>query len=536
MAEPNPPRVRDNEPTRKPTAEPALPDDAAFAEIRQLLRTASQANEQRLRALLAQAEQQRQPWHIAFATAGLAFALTHHDAKGAMVQARSALLQMQALNSRVGQGMAWTTLGIAHRDRGEMAESVAALQSALEIARGLGTPIEQAGSLSNLSLTLERVGRREAGLACLEEALALVPDARHPSHAGLQNNTASSLANNARMARDEGQPRAQWQPLAERAVHLARELIAGAAGRSPQHPLNPNYPRGCLARALVVLDELDEAMPILQDLAQIYSAQSDHYALQYVQLELARAWLQAGQPAQAREVAQQAIALAREHQLEQFLEDLWRVLSQAHEALAEWQSALQAFQAYHARKLHTAMQHAEASARSLAVQLDTDRALRESRIDALTGLLNRRGFDEALAAGLALANQAAPLTLLLIDMDFFKAVNDRDGHARGDQALALLGRVLKSAGRPHDQAARLGGDEFAWFGRLQAGRGLEVAHQVQQLLRAESLASWPDRPPLTLSIGIAETGKNGAPEDLLQRADQALYAAKAAGRDCARCD
>ena len=286
----------------------------------------------------------------------------------------------------------------------------------------------------------------------------------------------------------------------------------------------------------MVLDEVDEALPILHDLAQIYNAQPDYYALQYVQLDQARAWLQAGQPAQAREVAQQAIALAAEHRFEQLLQDLWLLLSQAHQALAEWQPALQAFQAHHERKLNSAMQQAEASARSLAAKLDTERALRESRIDALTGLLNRRGFDEALKAGLALASQDAPLTLLLIDMDFFKAVNDRDGHVRGDQALALLGKVLKGAGRHHDQAARLGGDKFAWFGRLQADPGLKVAHQVQQLLRTESLASWPDRPPLTLSIGMAQAGEKCSPEDRMQRADKALYAAKAAGRDCARCD
>jgi diguanylate cyclase (GGDEF)-like protein len=516
--------------------EPTLPDDSAFAEIWQLRNPASPANEKRLRALLAQAEQRRQPWHIAFATAGLAYNLTRHDAIGALVQARSALLQMQALRSRIGQTMAWATLGMAHRERGELAESVAALQTALAIERSLGDPSRQANALSNLSLTLDRVGRREASLACLEEALSLVPDTKHPLHATLQNNTASSLASVARAARDEGLPRTQWQPQAERAIHLARELIAGAPWR-PHHPqLSSNYPRGCLARALVVLDELDEALPILRDLAQIYSTQPDYYALQYVQLDLAHAWLQAGQPTRARDVAQRAIALASEHRFEQLLQDLWLLLSRAHEALAEWQPALQAFQAYHARKLHSATQQAEASARMLAVQLDTDRALRESRIDPLTGLLNRRGFDEALAAGLALASQDAPLTLLLIDLDFFKAVNDRDGHARGDQALALLGRVLKSAGRPHDQAARLGGDEFAWFGRLQADRGLKVAHQVQQLLRTESLASWPDRPPLTLSLGMAQAGEKCSPEDLMQRADKALYAAKAAGRDCARCN
>ncbi len=513
------------------SANPRLPDDALFGEIERLRMSTSREATLRLRALLVEATQQRLPWHQAYAGAGLAMTLHVHDPDAALLQARAALAQMQALRTREGQLLAWTAIGLAQRGRGEMVESVAALERALELARELGSPIRQAQALSNLSLALEHVGQREAGLAFLEEALTLAPPDHHRLRSTIRNNMANALATVARYARDDGEPRAQWQHQAERAVGLARELVAHPEERRREYLQNPHYPRGCLAKALVVLDELDEALPLLEDLQTVYTAAGDHYALLFVQLELARGRLQAGQPAEARAVAQQAIELARRCGVEQLLPDLWLALSQACQAMADWQPAFEAFQAFHALKLHAAMQAAEDRARTLAVRLDTARAMRESRLDPLTGLLNRRGFDETLAAGLETATGVEPLSLLLIDVDFLKAVNDRDGHVRGDEALAMVGQQLKTACRAQDQAARLGGDEFAWFGKLSSEQAFKVAQRTQQRLRAASAERWPDRAPLTLSIGIAEANEACPAQSLLRRADAALYAAKVAGRD-----
>jgi diguanylate cyclase (GGDEF)-like protein len=515
------------------------PQDAAYRRLQQLTRLPAAEAVAPLREALAEAERSGQPWHQALARVALGRLLFVQDADAALAMGQAALHQAQALGWRAGQAQALTVIGLAQRERGELAESLAALEQALQIEREGGDPLRQAQVLSNLSAPLERVGRRDAALQALEEALHLLPALpEDAAQAGLRhilhNNQAAALASRARSDRDAGLAREQWEPDARRAEEIARGLIALPAAERRQALRSEHYPRGCLAKALVVLDRLDEALPLLAELEQIYAAANDYYALLYVRLEQCRAWLQAGEAARARDLAQVTIALARERHFEHFLESLWLVLSQAHEALGAWREALEAFQAYHLLKLHAATLQAEAGARSLAVRLDTARAQRESRRDALTGLLNRRGFDELLSADLAQAGAGRPLALLLIDLDHFKAVNDRDGHARGDEALVLLAQVLQRNCRAQDRAARLGGDEFALLGTMDTDSALQVAQRLRHTLRHESLARWPDRPPLTLSIGCAEVHQPGSAQALVQRADAALYAVKAAGRDGVR--
>lgn len=515
--------------------EPALPSDAAFAEIFRLAARPGADTVPRLVELLRHAEAADLPWHRAFALTALAKARFVHDADESLDMGRQALQQMQQLGSRRGQALAHSAIGLSHRERGELAEALTHLEEALEIERALGDGGQQARALSNLTPVLERVGRREAAMACVEEALTLLPADDGSLRPVLQNNLAGALASRARADRDDGLERAVWAPTAERALAQAEGLISLPMQMLEQSPLqNPNYPRGCKAKALVVLDRLDEALPLLAELRQIYAAGGDNYALLYVQLELARAHLQGGQAAQAQAHAEAGIALAEQRHFEHFLEDLWLVLSRAHELQGQFAAALAAFQAFHRLRLHTAMQSAEAHARALAVRLDTARAQRESRRDALTGLLNRRGFDELLAAQLARASFAKPVSLLLIDLDHFKAVNDQHGHARGDEVLVLLAQLLRQLARANDQSARLGGDELAWFGQLDGADAQHVAERLRAALRSESAARWPGQAPLTISIGVAESREPVAAALLIKRADVALYAAKAAGRDGVR--
>lgn len=149
--------------------------------------------------------------------------------------------------------------------------------------------------------------------------------------------------------------------------------------------------------------------------------------------------------------------------------------------------------------------------------------------DELTGVGNRRAFDEALTALLARrAKGGSPLCLLMIDLDYFKRYNDSHGHLAGDQALRLAGALLRAALRPGDIAARYGGEEFAvLLPGVDAERALMVA---ERLVRDFRIADWPHE-PVTISVGVAEASQGEAPQSLVARADAALYAAKAEGRD-----
>jgi diguanylate cyclase (GGDEF)-like protein len=156
-----------------------------------------------------------------------------------------------------------------------------------------------------------------------------------------------------------------------------------------------------------------------------------------------------------------------------------------------------------------------------------------ARTDTLTGMPNRRAFDERMALELERsARTGEPLSLLVADVDHFKDLNDRFGHAAGDAALAALGRVLMSECRAIDVPARIGGEEFAVV--LPSTRGPDALVTANRLRVAVSRILDHDGTPLTISFGVAEHPCHGdGAGTLLSSADRALYAAKAAGRDCA---
>lgn len=146
--------------------------------------------------------------------------------------------------------------------------------------------------------------------------------------------------------------------------------------------------------------------------------------------------------------------------------------------------------------------------------------------DALTGLLNRRGIEPELERLLA----GGRLAVVMVDLDHFKRYNDRHGHLVGDEALRRVARMLTAAAGDDDRVARFGGEEFTV---ALPGADTTAAHayagRVMAALRDERVA---DELRLTVSVGVAALGAGGATVDtLLRRADEALYRAKASGRD-----
>lgn len=172
---------------------------------------------------------------------------------------------------------------------------------------------------------------------------------------------------------------------------------------------------------------------------------------------------------------------------------------------------------------------------------DRERRMQEEKLsweathDTLTGLLNRRGFNDILAKWLMEAkNLARPSVLVLIDLDHFKPVNDQGGHLLGDELLRRLAGCLTDAVRQSDFAARLGGDEF---GIILPACGLARAEELAERIRVsvESLRIDNEKGEsygVTASIGLTElsAGDTG-PREALARADEGCYAAKAQGRN-----
>ena len=159
-----------------------------------------------------------------------------------------------------------------------------------------------------------------------------------------------------------------------------------------------------------------------------------------------------------------------------------------------------------------------------------------TQTDELTGLLNRRGFDEIIRRNLSSATRYDETGLLAyIDLDDFKAINDRCGHAAGDEVLRSVGAFLYRNIRATDYAARLGGDEFAvLFVRADHRRARERAREMLRGIDELEVACKSHKIRVRASLGLAGYNADTRSGDLFERADRAMYADKKNGGRAAR--
>ena len=154
--------------------------------------------------------------------------------------------------------------------------------------------------------------------------------------------------------------------------------------------------------------------------------------------------------------------------------------------------------------------------------------------DELTGLLNRRGFHEYGERAFSAARRASlPLSVIMTDIDRFKYINDKFGHAAGDTALAHFARLVSDTRRQEDVIARVGGEEFAL---LLPGTDLRdamaMADQLCKRIGSTPLETTAVGLPMTSSFGVATISENDTSlDDIVLRADRALYRSKRAGRN-----
>jgi len=170
---------------------------------------------------------------------------------------------------------------------------------------------------------------------------------------------------------------------------------------------------------------------------------------------------------------------------------------------------------------------------TLANALRYQRSRQEATTDGLTGLANATEFHRRLDAAFAQrGGQASPLSLLLIDFDHFKSVNDELGHQHGDLVLQMGARIVKDAARAQDLVARYGGDELAVMVADTNGTGAQrLAYRIVDAVHAAEVSTTPDH-HLTFSVGVASYPDDAFTAiELIEAADQALYLAKREGKD-----
>ncbi len=165
------------------------------------------------------------------------------------------------------------------------------------------------------------------------------------------------------------------------------------------------------------------------------------------------------------------------------------------------------------------------------LQRERQRAL----TDPLTGLFNRFALIERLEAAVAEMDRGKPPSLIMLDIDHFKAINDKHGHLVGDRVIRFVGQTLLGSVKGRDSAARYGGEEFTVLLPATSASGAEsVAEEIRRAVAAAQLVRADNRQPLgmvTLSAGVATYRPGEDVIDLIHRADQALYRAKHEGRN-----
>ena len=162
-----------------------------------------------------------------------------------------------------------------------------------------------------------------------------------------------------------------------------------------------------------------------------------------------------------------------------------------------------------------------------------DRISAQARHDPLTGALNRKGLDEAMEREVSnVRRKGLPLCMGMLDIDNFKLLNDRLGHASGDSALTHLANVAREVMRPQDSLARYGGEEFVLLLPDTAlDQGIEAMTRLQRELTKRFFMAGTEKILITFSAGVAQLGEEENGNEAIRRADQAMYLAKRAGKN-----
>jgi diguanylate cyclase (GGDEF)-like protein len=470
-----------------------------------------------------------------------------------------ALLEEAERDSSLAQAL---SIGGSNLARiGEPTEGLEYINRAVELAQASGDRVIQSRVLGNLGIYYSLTRNYERAIEATQAAIDLQ---RPYSDHWLPLMNLGALYLESAAARQG--PEAELSEQARHELQSSYECSLQAEAHFAAVDIGPLRAVciGNMGVALLRLGRLEEAQVKLEEERQISARggyrDTEEEALGYLGV-LA---LRRGDHAQAEQFMKQALSIAEENHERESIGRAWLNLSNLREAMGDFREALNCFRRYHEVTQSRLAEQAEARAEAFAVKLEIERArlgaelhrLRAAELtatnqkleaeaklldryaneDSLTGLANRRFLNAALAKAFAQSVASDnPMTVAIIDVDHFKAVNDTFSHAIGDQVLQALARILTTQCRGRDLVARLGGEEFVViFDAESANDALPVSERMRSAVERFDWASLDTRLSVTVSIGLASRTDQSAPEQLLASADSALYDAKRAGRNCVR--
>ena len=437
----------------------------------------------------------------------------------------------EAANDRTGLCDALVQTAGTLRGAGDHGTAISTLEQAESLAREVGDPLRAARVQRTIGVVSSIIGRHQHALACLEEAVSQLEQ-----HApGDEARTARLSRLNAASRRlrslgDEAERRTQAQAVLVEWALLAED--ATAAG----HARLALMAWGNHAIILQPAGRIPDAVQALRALLPRYREMDMRPNEALAHAELGRCHEALAEPGQAREHYRQALALLPQAETSDDRLEALEGLARCEEALGDIASALQALKDVRQSEKRRSDDAARQSItqRELRIELArlTDQWARQATQDPLTGLANRRALERWLAERWPRVERGRTLSLLLLDLDHFKQVNDHHGHGVGDEVLKAVARLLQAHGRAADLAVRYGGEEFLLA--LDDADSTGASALAQRVRAAVADHPWHDTSPslmVTTSIGVAEAREVMDIEALLTLADKRLYAAKLGGRN-----
>jgi diguanylate cyclase (GGDEF)-like protein len=491
-----------------------------------------------------------------------AVAMAHGDWDTAFERFRASLARHRAAGREQLSADLLNNLAATHHRVGQYAQSLELQLEALEIQRRLGDRLGEAKSLFNIGLTHIELGDHERCIECLERSLVLHETLDHPmEQAAVLNALAGSLQALDRLEEVPAVLRKALelaQQLGDRAFQSMTWLNLGSAYRKLQRP---DDARDALQRGVRIAREVQDLEFICAGLA-----------------ELARFSLEGGQVHEALGHAEEALRVSLEVNLPDFEAKARLVLSEIAETLEDWRSALthlkrlrelddaisrqrgeerarqlsQQFQTAQAKRdadlerdrsaalrdLNAALETANAEKAELLLKLEERNARleRQSLEDVLTGLGNRRFLEASLEREAERSRRVhKPLSLAILDLDHFKAINDSYSHQIGDVVLQTLAVLLRSQARASDVIARYGGEEFVILcPDTDASRANGLCERLRHAVETHDWERLAPDLKVTVSIGLGSAEDAASLETLFASADAALYRAKREGRNRVR--
>ncbi len=423
------------------------------------------------------------------------------------------------------------TVSLAACDVGRFDVALPCAQEAQTLASQLGDRGYLALAINAVACCFERMGDPWQAERLMSDALAIARQQAetHPVFATL-NNLCACLIGMYHQLRDAAPPDEAGDSL-RRALPIARE--AHAMSERPEMAFYRLFTEGNLGEVLLHLGRCAEARPLLENsLAKARHIGADAQAAR-IGCTLGELELLEGR----HEIAWQGLEAVR---LSAIGTDLRMTQLRLHHAL--WRSAralhrsseaLQHLETYLQLERQRAVSQLRAQSELFVTRAEVEQVRLEARRDPLTRLGNRREVDDRWPALLAACRASGkPLAVAMLDLDRFKQINDRFGHAIGDAVLVAMAQLLRENTRSGDIGARVGGEEFLLvLPDTDDARALEICERVRQCVAAYPWSILADGLSVTLSVGLACAPPYDA-EELTARADAALYAAKIQGRNC----